>query len=111
MLVEQGLWTSDSNWVKPLGKDLSGSAQLVLVFGSTNNFKNSVSVIDEARAAYPDAKFIGCSTSGEIHETSVNDNSFAFTAVHFEKTELKSVLVNVADFPDSEAIGKELGSD
>ena len=111
MQVEQGLWTSESNWEKPLTKNLSDSAQLMFVFGSTSNFKNSVAIINEAKASYPNAKFLGCSTSGEIHGTEVYDESFSFTAVQFDNTNVESAIVNVEDFSaDSYVIGKELGT-
>ena len=110
MQVEQGLWTSESNWEKPFTKSLSESAQLMLVFGSTSNFKNRVSVIDEAKSTYPNATFLGCSTSGEIHGTDVHDESFSFTAIQFDKTNIESAIANVEEFSgDSHAIGKELG--
>lgn len=109
MKVEQGLWTSESNWEQPLANALVNDAQLMLVFGSTANFKEKVTVIDEVKQRYPNATFLGCSTSGEIHGTEVKDESFSFTAVQLEQTNLKSVLVNVADYEDSYAIGKSLG--
>ena len=110
MRVEQGLWTSDSKWEQPLAHELSDNAQLMLVFGSTKNFKQRVSIIDEVKKHYPSTKFLGCTTSGEIHGTEVNDESFTFTAIQLEKSKIESALVNVEELDfDSYQIGKALG--
>jgi len=50
------------------------------------------------RADYPHAEIVLCSTAGEIFDDSVYEGSVSVTAVEFEKTTVRSAMVNIADF-------------
>ena len=68
MRVEQRRWTADAGWLPVSGTDLGDDAQLVLLFGATGVLDRSQN-LEEIRAAFPRAVFMGCSTAGEIHDT------------------------------------------
>lgn len=53
------------------------------------------------RKDYPNAEIALCSTAGEIFDDSVQDGSVSVTAVEFEKTLVRSAMVNIADFKGS----------
>ncbi len=61
------------------------SANLVLVFGSVKRF-NEGKLQGFLKARYPAAQLIGCTTSGEISITGVDDDSIQITAIMWEKT-------------------------
>lgn len=44
---------------------------------------------DQIKNMYPNAKIVGCSTSGNIYDTEVVENSVAVTAVKFERSHIK----------------------
>lgn len=56
---------------------------------------------DGLRRNYPNAEIILCSTAGEIFDDSVQEGSVSVTAVQFEKTLVRSAMVNIADFQGS----------
>ena len=58
----------------------------------------------------PDAQILGCSTAGEIHGTSVTDDSVSITAVNFEHTTLRGVCTCSEVSPDSRGVGRALVS-
>jgi len=107
MKIEQKRWTATKGWDPELPGELGGSAQLVLLFGSTQVLKEQQQ-LDEIKHAYPKAHLLGCSTAGEICGTQVTDDSLVATAVHFEFTELKGACVNLGDVGDSFQAGRHL---
>jgi hypothetical protein len=85
MLIKQESLTEKMSF-----KDLPSNsplpfANLVLVFGSVKRFNDS-KLITQLKQRYPVAQVIGCTTSGEINEAGVFDNSLQITAIVWEKT-------------------------
>lgn len=100
MKTEQKQWTAEGGWQNLKEADLSSSADLVFVFGSRPLLEDS-SKFDEIKSFYPNANILMGSTSGEIMEDLVYDDSLAVTAVDFEKTEIKVASMNINDAADS----------
>lgn len=106
MKIEQLHWTPGGSWHSP---PRLNDAQLALVFGGTGQLVPER--IEEIRAWYPDALLLGCSTSGEILDTRVYDDTVAVTSVAFEHTRLKLSSQTVASANDSRAAGEALARD
>jgi hypothetical protein len=88
--------------------DLQGlQPQLFLVFGGSKILVDHPA-LPALREQFPEAKFAGCSTAGEISGTSVNDDTLSITAVEFEKTRIELVKTGVADKADSDEVGRTL---
>lgn len=100
MKTEQKHWTAEGGWQDLKNESLGDLADLVLVFGSRALLKDA-SKYDEIRGFYPSANIVLGSTSGEIVEDLVYDDSLAVTALSFEKTELKVVSMNIDQAKDS----------
>lgn len=96
MNIEQRSWTSASGWLPtPLRAGLP--AQLVLLFGAKELLRERAQLA-QIRVAYPAARIVGCSTSGEISGLRVMDNSLSLTALQFEHTRVEvasTLLVEV----------------
>ena len=105
MNVEQHVWTAASGWASDFPGNLSRSAQLVLVFGSTDALRGG-GRLAEIRAAYPNAYVLGCSTAGEIAATRVLDESIVVTAVSFEHASLRAAEISLDDAADSRDAGR-----
>lgn len=60
------------------------SANLVLVFGSVKRF-NEGKLQGTLKARYPVAQIIGCTTSGEISPSGVDDDTIQITAIQWQK--------------------------
>jgi len=61
---------------------------IVLLFISPS-FPNAQKSVEALKAKFPESTFAGCSTSGEIVNTNVIDNSIIFNALKFDKTKHK----------------------
>jgi len=114
MKTEQIIWRPSSGWDYIANNNLSESANLVLAFGS-REILESPERFFEIKEKYPNADIMINSTSGEIHDINVYDDTIVLTAIHFEHTELKFVKINnglVSDsFKAGENISKQLLSD
>ena len=102
MKTEQTRWTQGNGWEPTAPSRLAEAAQLVLLFGSTGVLKEQ-QLLDEIKLA--------CSTSGEIYETQVFDDSLVATAIQFEDTQIQGVRVKLSDETSSFAAGERLAKE
>jgi len=110
MKTEQTRWTQGNGWEPTAPCRLGAAAQLVLLFGSTAVLKEQQH-LDEIKQTYPKAHLLGCSTSGEIYETQVFDDSLVATAIQFEDTQIQGVRVKLSDEISSFAAGERLAKE
>lgn len=108
MQIEQKKWTPEKTW-ETLRQDLKDSTryQLVIVFGS-RTLLSSPGFYEEIRLQYPKAEILMNSTSGEIIDTQVNDETISLTAIHFDKTRLCTKSINISEFENSLQAGEKL---
>ncbi|MGM0971733.1 MAG: FIST signal transduction protein [Bacillota bacterium] len=81
---------------------------LVQVFTGTPESLFIAKLQKEMSDKLPLAHIAGCSTSGEIHEGRITEKQTIICFTIFEKTEIKSFLLNRSDFKDSYEMGKAL---
>ena len=106
MQVEQKCWSQQQGgWSQELG-GLNRSA-LVLVFGSPGALRYGTALA-ELQNAYPDAALFGCSTAGEIVDTTVQDESIVATAIEFAEAGVEIVSGSVSDSTCSFETGRAL---
>lgn len=98
---------SEKTWSEDLPE--SSPAQLVLAFGSRTAIRNQ-EVRSALNLAFPKADVIGCTTSGEIMDTEIHDDSLCVTAIEWEKTPLALVSDNIGNFADSRDAGAQLAA-
>ncbi|SNZ01261.1 FIST signal transduction protein [Flagellimonas pacifica] len=102
MKVNQAKRLKGGEW--ELIKDQPLKEPLVLIFGD-RYLLESEKIYDEVRELYPDGHLVFGSTSGEIMETNVYEESIAITAIEFERTKFEIVSENVSDYVDIEKMG------
>jgi len=107
MNIAQCKFIPSSGWSFENGVETLKNASLVIVFGSSENLKNSDNFI-ELKKLFEGAIFIGSSTAGEILGTNVYDNTIIATAIQFEKTTVKYVSKVIDSVEDSFDAGKYL---
>ncbi len=83
------------------------SANLVLAFADRFLLETK-DISQHFKKSFPNARIVFCSTAGEIQGTEVYDNTIAVTAITFEKTKVKTALVNIRDFKGSLDAGAHL---
>lgn len=82
-------------------------ANLVLCFAS-KELLNQKDVYKNVRTKFPNGIVTLCSTSGEIIQDKVFDNSLIATAIAFEHTTLQAETVNIKNFKNSYTAGEAL---
>ena len=107
MKVEQRLWKESLGWNGALPGELGASAQLVFLFGSRSVIGDP-GILAEARRAYPNARWIGCSTAGEIGGIQVHDDSLVLTAVSFDSTRIEGAWTRIGHARESRGVGRFL---
>ncbi len=106
MKVEQRNWKSDNGW-QTISEATVSNPQFILVFGSREQLSNAERY-NELKNLYPNSDIVLGTTSGEIIDVNVFDDSVVASAVEFEKTTTKAVSVNIENFNDSYEAGAEL---
>lgn len=79
----------------------------VLAFGSRELFSDPA-VYASLQADYPSAEILLNSTAGEICDIQVADDTISVTAIHFEKTQVKTAGVLIEDMENSFDAGIKL---
>lgn len=105
MKIEQRQWVSPHCWNGQ--SPVLAHADLVLIFGETSLLKGGNALAD-IRTAYPKAVIFGCSTSGEIQDTHVYDDTVSVTAVDFDRTQVKPFSLRMPSVKDSFEAGLKL---
>lgn len=109
MRVEQSQWSADEGWRSLGSAGLNGSTSLVMAFGAGAALRDR-GAIDALHGAYPKAQIVGCSTSGEICDSRVLDDTIVATAVALEHTRVKRASVELDSIPSSYEAGKKLAA-
>lgn len=107
MLIEQKKWTERMGWTEHGTKAPPFTPQLVLFFGGRALVEDGTR-FSEAKAFYPNAHIISCSTAGEILDTQVQDESVSLTAIQFQQTTLKFAQKNIDNYEASFEVGTQL---
>ncbi len=85
----------------------SKPADWVLIFGDRTMLENET-LLSKITTSHPGKIYSGCSTSGEIIENNVYDESIVVTEVFFDKVVLEHHELSIDSYPDSYAAGEAL---
>jgi hypothetical protein len=96
-------------WNSPLPAHLDSPQTLVLVFAAPSLI-DATQAFAELDAAFPRSIVIGCSTSGEIAGTQLNDASLSIAVARFEHTRLLHASTRIDGAADSFTAGMRLAS-
>lgn len=102
---------SDGDWTdfpsNRENKDLSFQSNLVLAFGDTA-LASDATKYTYLKDRFPKADIVIMSTSGEILDRDVSDDTIVATAIEFEKTTLRCVSTTVDRHANSYEVGKHI---
>lgn len=100
----------ENQWSRNAG-DLDSSedslVNLVFVFGHTDLVKIEDNFKD-IKIRFPNAKIVGCSTSGNVMENSLSEYELTATAVYFEKSSVKVASINFNEKDNVEELSRDL---
>ena len=101
-------WKTGTGWSTPTGHQ-AASPQLVLYFAARGLMEPGAGgPVAELLARFPGAVCAGCSTSGEIAGTHVNDDTVSAVAVHFATACVRGAITPVPAAADSAAAAERL---
>ena len=89
---------------------LDSNQTLVLVFGAPS-YRDAGNVVGDLARAYPKSHVVGCSTSGEIFDTSLSDDTLSVAVAAFEGTALRNASASVRSAADSFAAGQSIANE
>ncbi|MFN3200967.1 MAG: FIST signal transduction protein [Bradymonadia bacterium] len=95
-------------WTTPFDSTLDSEQTLILAFGAPC-FRGQPEVLRELSDAFPQSRLFGCSSSGEIFDTTLSDESMAVAIIRFEKSQLRSAFATVECVERSCEAGAEIG--
>lgn len=110
MRTEQKQWTQEGGWQSIKDAGIGNDANLVFIFGAREILESDPK-LDEIKGFYPNAHLVFGSTSGEIVEDLVYDESVVVSAVHFEKTRIEVKSKHIDSVADSYRIGASLATE
>lgn len=106
MRHQQLTWTGDQ-WSGLEPADITINPQLGLFFGNVSYFQNG-DISKKIKKEFPDIILVGCSTAGEIANDRVLEGGLVFTAIEFEKSEIKAEAVLFDNPTQVYEVGKEV---
>jgi hypothetical protein len=106
MNVTQCQWTRSAG-LQPDPAQSDPAPQFALLFGSRASLTDSESIAS-IRRRFPNATLLGCSTAGEILDSSIYDDTVSVTAIRFDATRIVAVSVAITNPADSRAAGATL---
>lgn len=96
MQIEQLIYDSSGTQIITETNHLKHKAQFVLIFGA-KKLLSEKHIYDELRNLYPNAYFIGGTTSGEIYKYIAAENTLSATAVYMEKSPIRFASTVIED--------------
>ena len=107
MKIQQGVKEKNGAWQFLQEQEVLKNP-LVLIFGNRYALE-SANIYAEIRELYPDGHLVFGTTSGEIIESRVYEESIVLTAIEFEKSSFEVVRENMNNFEmDVEELGESL---
>ncbi|MEK7724018.1 MAG: FIST N-terminal domain-containing protein, partial [Acidobacteriota bacterium] len=100
MKVTKFVYNKNDGWSVDFPTESDSSQTLVFVFGSTSYLENSAP-LEELNEKFPHSKIVGCSTAGEIFDSTINDESLSVAVVKFDKTEIETAYSPVFSADES----------
>lgn len=107
MQSEIFFFTKENAWSVPSLPDVDSDRTLILLFAAPEYFEHR-EPFHQIKQQYPNSTVMGCSSAGEILQTSVADESIVAAAVQFEKTQLRAAAAPVFTSKDSYSAGRSM---
>jgi len=109
MIVHQLKYEPESDWNYTAKEDKSINCQLIIVFGSRERL-GKPGWFQSLRRKFLKADIVSLSTSGNIQNSEVSDDSLVASLLYFEKTKVKTTMSNINSLENSYEAGRILGS-
>lgn len=109
MLLSNSRFTPDRGWAVDGAEVADSPSTVVFAFGHSDLIDDPAPFA-ELLARFPTSQVVGCSTSGQIDGEEIFDVGLAFSAVTFERTEVRAASAEISDAQGSWQAGRELAT-
>lgn len=110
MKIETMNYKKKAGWSRPQFPDLDSERTLILTFYAPFYF-DFHEPFNTLRDKYPNAKMAGCSTSGEILNEQINDESISVAILRFENSDVKITTQPIKENSESYDVGKKIAEE
>lgn len=100
-------YSPNSGWSQGLEPSLDSDQTLVVVFGASD-LSGVAGAVAELADVYASSHFIGCSTAGEIYDTTLSDGGLTVAVARFSRTRLSTVSAQVSASEESFSAGAQI---
>ena len=109
MRVETYTYQDKSGWAEKPSSELDSDKTIVFAFGG-RKLLDDPTPFQELADVFPSSHILGCSTSGEILDASLRDNSLTVAVLRFDDTEVVSACASVDSSEQSFEAGVTLAN-
>ncbi len=107
MTIEPICSQAENSWALPKLNTINPQQSLILLFGASHLIENS-QIFDELKHLYEGIPLVGCSTSGEIIASRIQDNSLVGAILQFDTTFIKLASSSVDSPSESYEAGRSI---
>lgn len=107
MQLEIIQFKESSGWSVTPTSELDSENTLILNFFSPG-YINNTAPFQQLKSLFPKSQIAGCSTSGEIHDNGVYDESISTAILRFDKSHIKMVSFDITNPSQSFSTGKAI---
>lgn len=101
-------FNADTGWNLLPDSEMDSARTLLIIFSSSRPDETLSSELSKLHLSFPNSILIGCSSSGEIYEEDLSDDTIVLAVLRFSDTRLKLVHVPIADAQESAEAGRLL---
>jgi hypothetical protein len=105
-MITRNIQYKENKWHN-IESDDNDAVDVLLVFTGVNLIENN-DLLSFLASTFKNAQIISATTAGEINQTNVEENSIICSAIHFEKTTIKTVVDNLNNYKNSLELGANL---
>lgn len=109
MDLETFAYIKDQGWSVDEFPKIDSPNTLVIIFGAPEYIDNQAP-IQQLLKAYPLAKICGCSTAGEIMNSSIVDGSLCVAVLKFQTTTVINTSIKIRSVEDSFTAGEKIAT-
>ncbi len=110
MKSENFFYTAGKGWSVSEFPALDSESTLVMIIGGAHYLENA-DALQALYQAYPSSHFVGCSSAGEIYQSTLQDDSITVAVIKFDKTNLKVSEIAIDDAGESFEAGAKLAKE
>jgi len=108
MEVSKHRYSTVSGWDNPFNPAMDSASTLLIAFAAARPDARLNVELENLHKTFPQSIILGCSSSGEIYQDELLDDSIVVTVMQFNNTRLKLVQTDISSAEQSTAAGNRL---